>query len=308
MKVGVVGSGGVGGYFGAKLASCGVPVQFYTTPRHAQAITSNGLLIKSYLGDFSVKVPASTDPASLADSELLLITVKSWQIQDVAKILDRHVSKSCVVVPLENGISAVPDLCECFGPTRVLGAVCKIVSFIEEPGIICHTGVVPWIALGELNGDLSPRALKIGEVLKSAGLQVDVRDDIHTAIWEKFIFITAWSTVGALTRRPIGELRSFAPTRDLLIGILEEIFAIGVASDIRLPKTTIKSILEFIDSRTPENTASMQRDMMAGRPSEFDAQTGAAVNLAKKLNIPTPNLNFAYACLALQEQTARMAP
>lgn len=305
MKVGIVGSGGVGGYFGAKIAASGVSVKFLTTSRHVEAINSSGLQIKSIHGDFKVRVSASESPSHLSDCDVIFVTVKAWQVQDVAKNLDSHVLKSAVLVPLENGITASEDLSTILGKERVIPAVCKIVSFIESPGIIKHIGVDPWIALGEFNGHATERSKSLQQLLLKAGIKADLRADIFSAIWEKFIFITAWSTTGALTRRPIGELRTFPQSRELLITILNELFALGKAKGIALQGDTVAKILDFIDSRTPDNTASMQRDIMDGKPSELEAQTGTALRLAKSLGVSTPALDFAYACLAPQEQAAR---
>jgi 2-dehydropantoate 2-reductase len=305
MKVGVVGTGGVGGYFGAKLAASNVVVQFLTTPRHVAAIGTNGLQIKSFKGDFTVHPPASDDPVCLRDCDVIFVTVKAWQVIDVANKLDRHISKDAVVIPLENGIGSADELAAVLGRKRVIPAVCKIVSFIEGPGIIKHIGVDPWIALGEFDGTSSQRATDIYDMLTKAGIKADLRNDIFTAIWEKFIFITAWSTVGALTRSPIGELRAFTPSRNLLISILNELHAIGRAKGVVLGNDTISKILDFIDSRAPDNTASMQRDIMEGRPSELEAQTGMALKLAESLGVAAPSLKFAYASLALQEGRAR---
>lgn len=305
MKIGVVGTGGVGGYFGAKIAASGVDVRFLSTQRHVAAIQKNGLQIKSIKGDFLVKVPASTDPSTLKDCEVIFVTVKAWQVREVAKNLAPHISKSAAVIPLENGISSAEELSAELGEKRVIPGVCKIVSFIEAPGVIKHIGVDPWIAMGEFSGELTPRLNAIISLLVDAGIKADQRQDVFTAIWEKFIFITAWSTVGALTRSPIGKLREFGPSRIMLISILEELYEVGRAKGVPLREDTIAEILSFIDSRAPDNTASMQRDIMEGRPSELEAQTGTAVRLAETLRISAPTLCFAYACLALQEQAAR---
>jgi 2-dehydropantoate 2-reductase len=210
------------------------------------------------------------------------------------------------VVPLQNGVDAPDELAAALGADHVLGGLCRIFAYIEEPGLIRHSGAEPYIAFGELNGSGSERVERLRAAFSRApGVSVEVPADIRVAMWSKFLFIAALSGVGAVTRAPIGVIRSLSGTRKMLVQALEEIAAVAAARGIGLPPTAVEETLAFIDGLPPEGTTSMQRDIMAGHPSELSTQSGAVVRLGRESGVEVPVHAFIYESLLPMELQAR---
>jgi 2-dehydropantoate 2-reductase len=303
----VFGTGAVGGYFGGRLAEAGEDVRFIARGRHLAAIRDRGLRISSVDGDLLIH-PArvSDDPADVGPVDVVLVGVKAWQVPDAAPALRPLLDQRTFVVPLQNGIEAPDQLASALGAERVLGGLCRIIAFLDGPGHIRHTGVTPYIAFGELDGSNSDRVERLRLALaRTHGITVDVPPDIGIAMWSKFLFITALGGIGALTRSPIGVLRSEPKSRELLRQALEEIQAVAVRNRIALPAETAAKTLAYIDTLPPEGTASMQRDIMQGRPSELEAQVGAVVRFGERLGLPVPVHRMLYDTLLPLERRAR---
>lgn len=309
MRVAVVGSGAVGGYFGGRLAEAGVDVGFLARGAHLAAIREHGLRVSSADGDFVVH-PArlSDDPAALGEADVVLVCVKAWQVPETAETLGPLVGPSTFLVPLQNGIEAPEQLARVFGAGRVLGGLCRLLVFLDGPGRIRHAAVTPYVAFGEMDGTVSARAERLRYAfLRTRGITVEIPPDIRIAMWSKFLFIAALSGVGALTRAPVGVIRSQIETRNLLEGALHEIHAVAGGSGVALPADSVAGTMAYIDTLPPEGTASMQRDVLQGRPSELDAQTGTVVRLGEQLGIPVPVHRLIYAALVSLERRARGA-
>jgi 2-dehydropantoate 2-reductase len=211
-----------------------------------------------------------------------------------------------VVIPLQNGVEAHTVLAEILGAERVLPGVCRLISMIEAPGHIRHAGAVPFLSFGEVDGSESRRAKAIEQAFAAApGCTVEVSRNILADLWKKFMLIAPWSGIGALTRAPIGVFRSIPETRALLTGSIREVFEVARASKVDIAEETLQGILRFIDKLPPDGTASMQRDIMAGRPSELHEQTGAVVRFGAKAGVSTPVNRFVYHSLLPLEQNAR---
>jgi 2-dehydropantoate 2-reductase len=218
LRIVVFGTGAVGGYFGGRLAQAGEEVHFIARGRHLAAIRERGLRVSSVEGDFLVRPARVTDePSALGSSDVVLLGVKAWQVPQAAEAMRPLVGERTVVVPLQNGIEAPDQLAAVFGVSRVLGGLCRILAYLESPGHIRHAGVAPYIAFGELDPSGSSRAEALRRVFAGArGVTAEVASDIRAAMWSKFMFIAALSGVGALTRAPIGVIRSQPETRRLL--------------------------------------------------------------------------------------------
>jgi 2-dehydropantoate 2-reductase len=225
---------------------------------------------------------------------------------EAAESMRALVGERTFVVPLQNGIEAPEQLAAVLGAERVLGGLCRILAYLEGPGRIRHTGVTPYIAFGEVDGSSSARAEALREAFARArGVTAEVVPDVRAAMWNKFLFIAALSGVGAITRAPIGVIRSQPESRRLLRHALEEIHAVAVRARIALPAGTVERTLAFIDGLPPDGTASMQRDVMQGRPSELEAQVGAVVRLGERLGVEVPLHRTIYATLLPLERRAR---
>ncbi|MFP3949047.1 MAG: ketopantoate reductase family protein [Longimicrobiales bacterium] len=340
MKIAVVGVGGVGGYFGGRLAAVGHDVTFIARGEHLEAIRTDGLAVESVLGDFVVfPAKATDDPATVGPVDLVIFAVKTWQLEAAAEQARPLFSESCshggdpssgtvrssgtirsprggdapssassegtVALPLLNGVENADLLAERFGRERVLGGLCRILSFIEAPGRIRHVGLDPSVVLGELDNRRTDRVERIHRTLVDAGIHTEIAPDIHVAIWRKFLLIATWSGIGAVTRVPIGRWREVDGVRAMAEEGLREVVAVARARGVDLSAEQVRTVMEGFDAAPADGTASMQRDVMAGRPSELEAQSGAVVRLGSEAGVPTPVHAYLYHSLLPQERLAR---
>ena len=307
MKIAVFGAGAVGGYFGGRLAQSGEDVIFIARGKHLQAMKNNGLKIDSINGDFIVQpVQATDNPEDVGIVDMVLVAVKAWQVSDAAVAMKSMVGPKTFVHPLQNGVEAPSQLAAVLGREHVLGGLCGLISYMVEPGHICHAGTDPFIRFGELDNRPGDRSERLRDVFeRTAGITVNIPSDIHAAMWQKFMLITAWSGMGAITRAPIGIFRSQPGTRQMLERIISEIYDVARARDIDLPEDVAVKTMKFLDSLPSEGTASMQRDIMDGKPSELETQPGAVVRLGQEAGVETPVNNYIYNSLLPMEMRAR---
>lgn len=305
MNIVVIGAGGVGGYYGGKLAQAGYDVTFVARAKHLQAIKNNGLQVKSVKGDFVVKPHVTDDISTLVNPDLVILGVKSWQVETVATQLKNVISNKTMVLPLQNGADNADKLRTVLLEENVLAGLCKIVSKLEAPGIIDHFAFDPEIVFGEYNSEKTNRIKEVASIFDKAGIKNRISDDIHLDIWRKFLFITTISGVGAITRSVYGDIRADDDLRKIMYQTANEIVAVANAKGIALKNDDIEMILKVIDNFNHDTTASMQRDFMAGRPSELENFNGYVVKQGKELHIQTPINSFTYHCLLPQEKKAR---
>jgi len=307
MKVAIVGAGGVGGYFGGRLAQAGEDVFFIARGEHLRAMRKNGLRVDSINGDFRVDPVKATDaPSTVGEVDYILVAVKTWQLPDAIETMRPMVGENTSIVPLLNGVEAPDRLSEAFGDERVLGGLCSMISMVAAPGHISHVGAHPMITFGERNHRRSERVERLRKAFsRTEGVQAGVPDDIHVSMWKKFLLIASWSGAGAVTRAPIGVIRTLPETRNLLEQAMEEILGLAHARNVAMEREAIGQAMAFLDALPHEGTASMQRDILAGRRSELDAQNGAVVRLGKEAAVPTPVNGMIYSSLLPQEMQAR---
>jgi len=306
MKIAIFGVGGVGGYFGGRLAQAGEEVVFIARDEHLKAIQRNGLKVDSILGDFVVyPAQASGDPQQVGPVDAVLVAVKAWDVPEAAQAMRPLVGEQTFVVPLGNGVDAPEQLVATLGAEHVLGGLCQISAIKAGPGYIRHVGIKPYVSFGEMDGRTSSRAERLRQALERAGVDVEISADIQAAMWDKFLFIAAISGVGAVTRTPVGVYRSLPETRRMLIAAMQEIVDVAKARGVRLPEDAIDKRLAFIDSMATGVLASMQRDVIEGRPSELRSQNGAVVRMGLELGVPTPVHDFIFTSLLPQELRAR---
>lgn len=307
MRVAVFGVGGVGGYFGGRLAQAGEDVFFIARGAHLQAMREGGLRVESLQGDFDVSpVQATADPGEVGVVDVVLVGVKAWQVEDAAQALTPLVGPYTCVVPLQNGLEAATQLGVVLGAEHVIGGTCRIYSMISAPGCIRHMGLEPTIIIGELDGQQSQRAEHLRLTLEHAGIAAKVSPTIQAELWEKFLLLR-WGVVGAVTRAPAGVMRGLAEVRQMVLQASQEVIEVGRAYDVELPNDITAQSLAILDSLPPAATTSMQRDIMEGCPSELDAQVGALVRLGQRVDVSTPLHMFLYYSLLPQELGARDA-
>jgi 2-dehydropantoate 2-reductase len=306
MKIVIFGTGGVGGYFGGRLAQSGEEVVLIARGEHLKTIREKGLVVESLKGDFRIQPALATDQITdIGPVDVVLITVKAWQVPDAASSLQPLLGPQTFVVPLENGVEAADQLIEAIGVERVVGGLCKIISYIAGPGKIKHAGAEPMVAFGELDHRKTERTEKLLQAFLKAGVTARIPDDIQEAIWEKFLFIASVSGIGAVTRAPIGILRSVSQIRETLKDAMREIYNVAIAKGVRLQESVIDKTMGFVDQLPFEGTASMQRDIVEGKPSELESQSGAVVRFGTQWNVPTPVHSFLYRFLLPAELKAR---
>lgn len=305
MNIVVIGAGGVGGYFGGKLAQSGYKVTFVARGKHLDAIRLNGLKVKSINGDFTVHTNAVSSISEIDKPDLVLLAVKSWQVVKVAEQLKSVISDDTIILPLQNGADNADKLRTVLNEKNVLAGLCKIVSRIEAPGIIDHFAYDPEIVFGEYANEKTARLEKIKTVFDKAKIKSRISEDIHLDIWKKFLFIATVSGIGALTRSVFGAIRDDDGIRQIMYQTANEIVAIANAKGITLSNNDIELVFKVIDNLNHNTTASMQRDIMNGRPSELDNFNGYIVDMGKQLHVSTPVNTFIYNCLKPQEILSR---
>ncbi|MBQ4819749.1 2-dehydropantoate 2-reductase [Aquimarina sp. MMG016] len=302
----IVGIGGVGGYFGGKIADSGQKVTMIARGKHLEAIQKNGLQVKSINGDFITTPFMVTDTIDeVEQADLILICTKSWQVVEAAKMIRSILKEDTIVIPLQNGADNAEKLLSVLDSKHVVGGLCRIYSKIEAPGVISHFGFPPEVVFGELDKTKTERLQKVKEVFDKTGFNNRISDDILVDIWSKFMFIATVSGLGALTRATIGEMFGHPELNKTLRQTATEIYEIGIAKGVALPDDIVDKIMFFIGKQPYDSTASTQRDIMEHRPSELDNFNGFIVKEGKNLNISTPTNAFIYACLQPMEAKAR---
>jgi len=298
MRIVVYGTGGIGGYFGGRLAQAGEEVTFIARGEHLRAIKANGLRVDSPNGDFVIYPARATDTVNEAgETDLVILGVKAWQVPDAARAIKPIVGATTTVLPLQNGVDAVPQLVDELGSARVVGGLCRIVSYVVEPGHIRHAGFAPTIVIGELDNQPTERITKIEQVFKHAGLDTTIASDIQVALWTKFLFIASFSGVGALANAPAGVLRSDPKRRAQMRSAMEEIYTLAHARGVKLPLDSVEKVMAAVDNLPEDATSSMQRDIAAGKPSELESQNGAVVRMAGESGLEVPTHTLIYQTL-----------
>ncbi len=306
MKIVVFGTGGVGGFFGGKLAMAGNDVTFVARGKHLEAIRNLGLKVKSINGDFHVYAEAVSELDESIKADLVILAVKSWQLAEAAMAIEPVLNPETIVLPLLNGADIADRLGKLINPDHVVAGLCRIVSRIEAPGVIEHFAFErPEIIFGLYEGVINTKLKTIKDLLDDAGIHNKLSTDIRLDIWKKFLFITMVSGMGAITRSPFGIMREDENIRNLIYQTANEIVAVANAKDISLANSDIEKSFQAIDRTLYNTTASMQRDIMEGRPSELDNFNGYIVRMGKELHINTPVNAFIYHCLLPQEREAR---
>lgn len=307
MRFIVIGSGAVGGYFGAQLQQAGHEVVFMARGAQLRALRDNGLVVCH--GDVETRlhpVDATDTLDGIPPADVVLICVKTWQLDDIIPQLPALRHADTRFLTLQNGVEAPGAVGAAVGVGQTLGGLVRGFFELEAPGRIRHVGVQPTIIFGQMDGQKSPQAVALLDALTEAGIYAELSGDIERALWEKFLLVTSLSGVGAVTRASIGEVRAHPATRALLRQVMAEIVAVGQARGVSLSEDAADKTLAFVGTFPPESTTSMQRDIMHGQPSELEAQTGAVVRLGRDSHVPTPANRFLYTSLLLQEQQARL--
>ena len=292
MKIVVVGAGGVGGYFGARLAAAGADVHFLARGAHLAAMRSRGLRIESPKGDLLLpQVAATDDPADIGPSDVVLFTVKLYDVDAALGLLPPLLGPDAVVIPLQNGVEAVSRLSGAVGAAHTAGGTTYITAVIAEPGVIRHT-VMDSLFFGEIDGRRSTRLERLLDACQHAGFRATLSDDINVDIWTKFVRLSVFSGITTVTRSAIGPIVSDPDLFALLTDALHEAYAVARANRIAVPPALIQDVDRAYTMMSPDAKSSMLHDLERGRRLELPWLSGAVVRLGQELGVPTPTHRF----------------
>jgi len=289
MRIVIMGAGGLGGYFGARLAAAGNDVAFVARGAHLAAIRKDGLLVTSALGDLHLRdVVATDDPATLAPADVVMVSVKLWDTEAAAVAVKPLVRPGTAVVSFQNGVNKDDVLTSVLGRDAVVGGVGQIGVVIASPGVIAHTGTMAKLVFGELDKRRSARVEALLAACTAANIDAEIADDIGLAIWQKFVFLVGMSAVTSTMRSTIGAIRANAQARGFLLDVVREAVAVGRALGVALPEDYAEQRMAFIDTMPPQMTASMQGDLARGNRLELPWLSGTVVELGAQAGVPTP--------------------
>jgi len=303
MKIAVMGSGGVGGYFGARLAQAGCDVAFIARGAHLAAMREHGLKVESPLGDIVLpKVRVTDDPGTLEPVDLVFFSVKLWDTEAAAASIASLIGPDTGIVSFQNGVQKYDLLRRVCGEQAVMGGVAYIATRIGQPGVIKHTGAMQRLVFGEYDGRRSARAEALLEACRRGGISAELSGDIRREIWEKFVFLVGLSATTTTMRLPIGPIRANAQTRAFLLDIMREVVAVGRAHDVALAADYAEQRLAFCDGLPAGMISSMAHDLERGNRLELAWLSGGVVELGKAAGVPTPANRAISDILALHAQ------
>ena len=298
MRIAVFGTGGVGGYFGGLLAHAGHETTFIARGEHLHAIQRNGLQVKSVNGDFHVRpAQATDDPARVGPVDYVVVAVKHYHLDQAAPAIRPLVGPATTVVPLLNGVDAHERLIPILGDGHVVGGLCSLVSLVEAPGVIRQETRLRRVVVGELDRGRSERLERLMQAWPETGADAIQTEDIHAAMWNKFVFIASFGGVGSLARCNMGEMLGTPETRALFVESLEEVVAVARARGVGLAPDVVARTLAMAKSFEASSTTSMQRDVADGKPFELQAFSGTVVRMGQAAGVATPLHRQFYALL-----------
>jgi 2-dehydropantoate 2-reductase len=299
-KIVIFGSGGVGGYFGARLAAAGNDVTFVARGPHFEAMRSRGLRVISPLGDISLpEVKVVERVTSIERADFAFLTVKLWDTQQAVADLLPLAERGAAVISFQNGVQKDEVLLEALPKMSVMGGVSYISAAIEEPGVIQHFGPIQNLVFGEFEGAGSQRAMELLKACESAGIEARISNEIEREIWEKFVFLVGLSAATATIRQPIGAIRSNAQARGFLLDLMRETVNVGRARGVALPENYADKRLEFCDTLPAEMTTSMYQDLLRGNRLELPWLSGSVAEMGEEMRIPVPRNRAVTDILAL---------
>jgi 2-dehydropantoate 2-reductase len=298
MRIAIVGSGGVGGYFGGRLAAAGSDVTFLARGAHLEALRSRGLRIRSPLGDVHLPhITATDDPGSVGAVDVVFFTVKLYDTESALALLPPLIGRETVVVPFQNGVDSVERLVRTVGRGHAAGGTAYVAAVVAEPGVIRHTANERLI-FGELDGTRSDRLERLLAACDAAGFDAKLSGRIEGEIWEKFVWLSTFSGVTAVTRLPIGAIREDPDVVALCQAAALEAMAVAHRKGITLPLAVFDELVPSLQRLPPDAKSSMLEDLERGRPLELPWLSGAVVRTGEELDVPTPTHRFITTVLA----------
>jgi 2-dehydropantoate 2-reductase len=300
MKIGVVGTGGVGGYFGVLLVRAGLDTHFLARGKHLRSILENGLEVLSDEWTLRVMVHATAEPEEIGPVDLVLFCVKSFDTVEASRLLAPMVEEDTVILNLQNGIDNLDKLAELYGEDRVLGGISYIEAAVASPGVIAHMGAPGRIVFGEMSGKRTQRALRVLDTFRAADIEASLSENIVEMLWSRFLFICAVHGVSSLVHARLGMVLAHSETRELLVGVMREVEAVARRKGVALPANVVEESMALAESCDPRFKCSMLRDLEWKRQTEVDTLNGMVVKMGREVGVETPLNQAIYASLSLE--------
>ncbi len=295
-----MGSGGVGGYFGARLVQGGADVTFIARGAHLAAMRAGGLAVESEHEPIRLAaVNATDDPRSIGPVDIVLFSVKLRDTETAARSLLPIVGPQTGIISFQNGVQKDDALRDIFGADAVMGGVAYMATTIGRPGVIAQTGTMQRMIFGEYDGRRSPRAEALLAAARDGGINAEISDDIRRAIWEKYVFLVGLSGSTTSIRLPLGPIRSDPRTRQFLLDLMREAVAVGREQGVALQEDYAERRLAFIDGLPADMTSSMHHDFERGQPLEVRWLSGGVAEMGAAFGVPTPANQAVYDILVL---------
>jgi 2-dehydropantoate 2-reductase len=292
MRIAIIGTGGVGGYFGARLAAAGADVVFFARGNHLQALKTHGLQLESINGNLHLPtVNATDDPSNAGPVDAVFFTVKLYDTDTAVKLLPPLIGNDTVVIPFQNGVESIDRLADAVDRAHVAGGTVYISSIVTEPGVIKHTALGRMI-FGELSGERTPRMERLLEQCRQAEINVDLSDHIEVDIWSKFVHLSVFSGMTTVTRAPVGVLRDDPDLFAMWQAAVVESIAVARAKGIGLPRSAFEDVIRNVNNFPAQARSSMLEDLERGRRLELPWLSGGIARMGRELDIDTPIHRF----------------
>ena len=305
MRIAIIGAGGVGGFFGARLQQAGADVHFVARGTHLAALRSHGLMVESPLGNIHLpRVSVTDNPADVGVADIVWLSVKLWDMEAAIRSMRPLIGAETGVISFQNGVEKDDILRSAFGDKAVMGGVAYIATNIDRPGVIKHTGTMQRLIFGEYDGRRSARAEALLDASLRGGINAELSGDIRRAVWEKFVFLVGLSGSTTTMRETIGPIRSNPRSRRFLSELMRETVAVGRALGVALPPDFADQRLAFVDGLAEQMTSSMHHDLKSGKRLEVSWLSGGVAQLGERTGVPTPMNRAVWDILALYESGA----
>jgi len=298
MRIAVMGTGGMGGYYGGLLAATGQDVTFIARGSHLQAIQDRGLRLNGPRGNIHVTpAKATDDPVTVGPVDVVLFCVKLYAAEQAAAAIKPMLRPGTMVISLMNGVDGPERIAGVIGPGHALGGAAYASAKIEEPGVVSYQSEMSKLVYGELDGTISERALAFKQACTGTGFDAEVSDNIERTLWQKFVLLATNAALTTITRKPAAAVYSDPDLKALAIALMQEVVAVGAAKGIILPDDTIEKSIAITSTFPPGMYASMYHDLAAGKPMELSSFSGLIARLGRELGVPAPHHSTIYACL-----------
>jgi 2-dehydropantoate 2-reductase len=298
MRIAIMGAGGVGSYFGARLAGSGEDVTFIARGQHLTALRERGISVKSPHGDLRLETVAATDdPTTVGHVDVVLVTVKLYDLDNACTVIAPMVGPTTMIVPVQNGVSAVDIICSRFDHRHVVGGLVFVASFVVAPGEVEHKTELHRLVFGEMDGTLSDRVLAFRDAGQRAGFDAEASENVESELWRKFALLGGISPVTSLSRQPVGAITADENLHEVARQSIAEVVAVGRAKGVVLAPDLVEATLALNARYDPDAKNSMLLDLEAGKPLEHEWLSGEIVRLGRQIGIPTPFHEIAYALL-----------